>query len=288
MAFRYIGSKARLVDSLREHIGPWKDGTFFDAFCGTGAVAELASSLGWPVLLNDHLLSSATMAAARLARSENAQFTKLGSYEKTILSLNALDPIEGFIWREYSPASRRHCGIERRYFTEANAGRIDAARQQIAMCSKEGLLSTDEEQLILTDLLGAVNRCANIAGTYECFLAKWTAQSANAFLLQARPLASDVKLSVRDVFELTPAESDVVYLDPPYTKRQYAAYYHILETVVIGDEPTVEGVAGLCPWKDRSSVFCYKIKVLNVLVRLIEGFNARRILLPYSKQRRPI
>ena len=27
--------------------------------------------------------------------------------------------------------------------------------------------------------------------------------------------------------------------------RQYASYYHILETIVSGDEPLVEGVAGL-------------------------------------------
>ena len=41
--------------------------------------------------------------------------------------------------------------------------------------------------------------------------------------------------------------ADTVYLDPPYTKRQYAAYYHILETISLGDEPIVEGICGIRP-----------------------------------------
>ena len=34
---------------------------------------------------------------------------------------------------------------------------------------------------------------------------------------------------------------DAVYADPPYTKRQYAAYYHILETIAAGDRPLISG-----------------------------------------------
>lgn len=34
---------------------------------------------------------------------------------------------------------------------------------------------------------------------------------------------------------------DIAYEDPPYTKRQYGAYYHILETIAIGDEPEITG-----------------------------------------------
>ena len=44
---------------------------------------------------------------------------------------------------------------------------------------------------------------------------------------------------------------DTVYLDPPYTKRQYAAYYHVLETLAYGDEPEVSGVTGLRPWEGK-------------------------------------
>ncbi|MCZ5120468.1 DNA adenine methylase [Escherichia coli] len=32
-------------------------------------------------------------------------------------------------------------------------------------------------------------------------------------------------------------QCDLCYIDPPYMKRQYAANYHILETLARGDEP---------------------------------------------------
>lgn len=287
MTFRYIGSKARLAEQLRKHIGAWDRGVFVDAFCGTGAVAEIASSLGWPTRLNDNLLSSATMAAARLISAREAKFAALGGYESAIAELNVTEPLEGFIWREYSPASQKFCGIERRYFTEENAGRIDGVRAKIAEWKSQGMLTVNEERILIADLLGAVNRCANIAGTYGCFLSKWTAQSKTAFALQARkmkPSTASVEVRVGDVSNIPVGEDDVVYLDPPYTKRQYAAYYHLLETVAAGDEPIVEGVSGLRPWKDRASDFCYKVRALNALTTLIANLPARKVLLSYSNE----
>ena len=75
-----------------------------------------------------------------------------------------------------------------------------------------------------------------------------------------------------------------MYLDPPYTKRQYAAYYHILETLVAGDEPTVDGVTGLRPWRDRASDFCYKRKALSAMVELVRTMRAGRVLISYSDE----
>jgi adenine-specific DNA-methyltransferase len=56
MTFRYIGSKARLIEQLKAYIGQPQQGAFFvDAFCGTGVVAEAAADLGWNVRINDSL-----------------------------------------------------------------------------------------------------------------------------------------------------------------------------------------------------------------------------------------
>lgn len=288
MTFRYIGSKSRVLEDLRKHIGQPNGGYFVDAFCGTGAVAELAASMGWPVRINDHMESSALMAAARLISSSEAKFAALGGYAKAIESLNALQPIRGFIWKEYSPASATFLEtIERRYFTEENAKKIDAARSCIRAWRDAGKISLVEERLLIADLLGAVNRVANIAGTYGCFLSKWTPQSQETLALRTRELKSSsarVEISVGDVSSVKVEASDVAYLDPPYTKRQYASYYHILETVAHGDEPLVEGVAGLRPWRDRSSDFCYKSKALKALTALIRKMPSQRILLSYSNE----
>src|SRR5204862_345479 len=69
-----------------------------------------------------------------------------------------------------------------------------------------------------------------------------------------------------------------------YTKRQYAAYYHINETLAHGDEPQVTGKTGLRPWQDRASDYCYKVRALRALTDLITNTPARRILLSYSAE----
>lgn len=288
MTFRYIGSKSRLIDQIIGYIGPPKKGAFFvDAFCGTGVVAEAAAALGWNVRINDNLHSAVISAGARLISQEQAAFKKLGGYSKAISTLNAATPRHGFMWREYSPASLESCGIERRYFTEENAARIDAMRSQIGDWSQAGTIDETEQRLLIADLFGALNRVANIAGTFGCFLSKWTNQSQHKIAMRCRELKSSsvcVEATVGDVFDVSNCAQDLVYLDPPYTKRQYASYYHILETVALGDEPEVEGVAGLRPWKDRASDFCYKTRALQTLSRLVHGLKAEKVLLSYSSE----
>ena len=89
-------------------------------------------------------------------------------------------------------------------------------------------------------------------------------------------------MRAESVLDVVPGSGDVVYYDPPYTKRQYAAYYHILETIVYGDSPTVGGVTGLRPWTHLASKFCYRRHALATIVQLIESCPAQRILLSYS------
>lgn len=288
MTFRYIGSKSRLIDQITTYIGQPKEGAFFvDAFCGTGVVAEAAAHLGWNVRINDSLHSAVISAGARLISVDQAVFKKLGGYAKAIAQLNAARPKHGFIWREYSPASMDTCGLERRYFTQENAARIDAMRALIGEWAEAGTIDEVEERLLLADLFGALNRVANIAGTFGCFLSKWTSQSQDKIAMRCRELKESgvhVEATVGDVFDVPNAVEDLVYLDPPYTKRQYASYYHILETVALGDEPAVEGVAGLRPWKVLASDFCYKTRALKALSCLVQGLEAKKVLLSYSSE----
>ncbi len=289
MSLRYIGSKARVVDDITAHFGPppKTGGRFVDAFCGTGVVAEAAARAGWSVRLNDHLLSAVTLAHARLMSRRDTPFRELGGYMKALERLNATKPLRGFIWREYSPASEKHTGVARMYFTEANAARIDGIRRRIAAWHGDGVISVTEKRLLIADLLLATNRVANIAGTYGCFLSHWSTQSQEDLVLRPRemfPHHVDVQASIADVTEVNVFPEDIVYLDPPYTKRQYAAYYHVLETITAGDEPTVGGITGLRPWKDKASDFCYRTRALNALIQLVEKQAAHRILLSYSDE----
>ena len=248
-------------------------------------MAEAASNSGWDVWVNDSLHSAAAMSVSRIATQKQVQFLKLGGYASALAQLNCASPIEGFLWREYSPASIKHCSTERRYFTEENAAKLDAMRALVANWERTRLIGELERTVLVADLLSATNRVANIAGTYGCFLAKWQNQAGEPIKVQPRQFnqgSGNVKVTVSDVFALDLLETDIAYLDPPYTKRQYASYYHILETITLHDEPVVEGVCGLRPWRDKASPFCYKTKALNALVTLIEGVGANRVLLSYS------
>lgn len=288
MTYRYIGSKSRLVDQIMDHAGmPTAGGYFVDAFCGTGAVAEAAAELGWKIRINDHLHSAVISASARLISNAEACFSELGGYASAVQILNETKPLHGFIWQTYSPASSKYCSIERRYFTEENAAKIDAMRVKIAQWVKSGSISITEERLLIGDLFSALNRVANIAGTFGCFLSKWTPSAQRKISIRCRTLknqSTEIETTVGDVFDVTPGPSDLVYLDPPYTKRQYASYYHILETVALGDQPVVEGVAGLRPWKNLASDFCYKRRALKTLTELIQNLHSQRILLSYSSE----
>lgn len=289
MSVRYLGSKARIVEQIVALIGPPDHGgqVLIDGFCGTGVVAETAARAGWSIRINDSLMAATVISAARLASRKTVPFIGLGGYESAIEQLNAAQPKKGFIQTEYSPASAEAGAVERRYFTEDNASRIDGIRYLIEQWATRELTTQTETNLLLADLLIGVDRVANIAGTFGCFLADWSTQALRPLKLTARalfPVPVVVETVVGDVITVPVNPDDVVYLDPPYTKRQYAAYYHVLETVTRGDRPIVGGVTGLRPWQDKASDYCYRRKALASLVSLIADMPAKRIFLSYSSE----
>lgn len=287
MGVRYIGSKARVADAILDLAESPQGGRFVDAFCGTGSVAAAAASRGWPVVLNDSLPSAIAMSVGATVGTGNVPFAALNGYRAAIRDLNAVPGSPGFLHAEYSPASGQAGEVERRYFTEENAARLDAMRAQIRTWSAAGRLTRVEEELLLADLLQAANNVANISGTYGCFLKGWSSTALRPIMIRERALphrTTDLDAIVGDVTELSTNPKDTVYFDPPYTKRQYSAYYHVLETIHAGDAPEVGGVTGLRPWKDKASDFCYKTRALAALTRLVLGTSARQILLSYSNE----
>lgn len=303
MAFRFLGNKSRLlpsiVEAVRERVEPGRRSRVADLFTGTASVAVALAGEGYSVTANDLLLSCATHARAQLlspgppsfgdvASGEGRLFPTEAGYLATLAELNGLPPEDGFFLREYSPEGEPANEVPpRHYFSAENARRIDAIRSRIRTWREDGHLSTVEHALLLHDLMLAANRIANTAGTYGHFLSHTSASSEQA--LELRPSqfgrggpehtvlnkdAEDAAVGVK---------ADLVYLDPPYTKRQYAAYYHVLETLAHEDEPELVGKSGLRPWQDRASDFCYKSRAASALARLLDRIDAPHILLSYSE-----
>ena len=86
---------------------------------------------------------------------------------------------------------------------------------------------------------------------------------------------------VEEVASEIPA--DACYLDPPYMKRQYAANYHILETLARGDEPDAVGISGLRDWWDQYSDFCSKRNMADAFATTFEKMDCDLFFISYSE-----
>lgn len=295
MAIEYLGNKRQLIDFVIEPILGDKDiKSVADVFCGTASVSAALGAHGVRVVANDHLVLCATLAEAALLPAarpfsglDDAVSRRPGEtrYGAVVRTLNYLAPLEGFFYRTYSPASSAS-GVGRMYLTEPNAGKVDAIRAQIEEWSPA--LSRVERAIVLRDLVKAVSVVSNTAGTYGCYLKSWKARACESLTIVPGPIAEPGRLRHEvhcddAAVVLEQANVDAVYLDPPYTKRQYAAYYHLLETLVTGAEPEVTGSTGLPKWEDKRSEFCYRRRAAKALRQLLAKVTARHVFLSYSE-----
>lgn len=302
MAIEFLGNKNKLINfifgAIEDQVQS-RSGGFVDLFSGTAAVSIAAKKLGYSVTANDNLQVCVKFAEAALLNNEEPKFvrilkelpkntTKISSDlpgEIVLDYLNSLKPVSGYIHKNYSPASSEYSLHERMYFTEDNAGRIDAIRSHIREWSD--LLTRGEEAYLIVSLIRATNKVANTAGTYGCYLKRWKKRALDEIHLGSIEVSASklkhviVSENANDIVEKVSGR--IIYADPPYTKRQYAAYYHILETIACGDEPELEGSTGLRSWKHLSSDYCYKRKAPNALNDLVSKVDCEHFFLSYNE-----
>lgn len=303
---RFIGSKEQLVGFIEAQltcrVGPGTR-TAGDLFCGTAAITRLLKKLGHGVIANDNLYFCHLVAKAALLINEEPPFELLlkhgdirsgrphlfaEPYDLVLSYLNDLPGTEGFIFREYSPGGTAKARFRRRYFSDGNARRIDAVRAQIEAWRASRLLTEAEFALLITDLLRAANRVANIAGTYGCFLKNWDKRARRPIVLERSPITpgpAQHEILCMDAHEVARDRSfDIVYLDPPYTWRHYGAYYHVLETIARGDTPVVSGQTGLRPWEESKSRYCNKSQAPRALQELVTSIKCKHLFLSYNSE----
>jgi adenine-specific DNA-methyltransferase len=292
MSYRYIGNKTRLLGPLTSVIGDrlQRGAVVADLMCGTGSVSLALRRAGFRVVAADIMTFAYLHARVRLTLSSEPPFRGLGLAYRGVLSLlNELEPVEGHFFREYSPSGTPRAGVPpRAYFTAENAGRLDAIIHCLLCWKAEEAVDEAEYALLRHDLVLAGNRVANIAGTFGHFRSKWSPASLARVMLL--PTQFDARSSIDHVVKQGRAESisaglsaDLCYLDPPYTKRQYAANYHIPETLARCDEPDAIGISGLRPWRDQYSDFCSKLRVRDSFRTIISGMDCPRFLISYSE-----
>ena len=220
--------------------------------------------------------------------------------EEVIRYLNTrIEPREGLFFRNFcsgGPAGRG-------YFADENGRRIDGIVDRLAHDYRQRLLTRPEFHLLLSALIDAADRVANISGTYGAFLKRMQPNALKPLTLEVpsilesslrhRAYREDANRLVRRL------KGDVLYIDPPYNHRQYAANYHILQILAeyheIDDlcayEARLYGKTGLRPYADLKSLYCIRPStrakngnVFSAMTDLILSSRVKHVMISYNEE----
>jgi adenine-specific DNA-methyltransferase len=301
-----------------------KGGIALDLFAGTGAVAQLLKLRGYVTYANDWQNYSYLTNVAFIEYNELPAFVTLLAdniwgerirqvFGKPIETYSVLgrEPLldnptcaQVLRYLDKLPGSRGPfyeaycCGGEggRMYYSQENGLRIQAVRDLIETWSQRGLVSPQEKAWLVACLIESADRVANTASVYGAYL-KHVKDSARKRmeLVALQPIASEHRPDKHQVFcedsiELLkcfkPGQLQLVYVDPPYNRRQYASNYHILETIAQWDMEQFDprGVTGLRKRGEKRSDFCMKTKVEDAFQELFKHVNSKYLLFSYNNE----
>lgn len=306
----YIGNKRKLLPLIRQAVEATgvADGTFYDAFAGSGVVSRLAKTMGYRVIANDWEPYSFYINSAWIASNHAPEFRALGGLESALRVLNGLPTKPGgYIAAHYCPQDDEDPDpdTERMFYTQENGRRIDAIRERIAEWRASGAIDEREEAVLLSPLIFQAAYCSNTSGVFKGWHRGWGGATRTAWyrirstLTLEPPVFWDngrenlvYRADAADL--LDEIECDIAYLDPPYNQHQYGSNYHLLNTVALWDKPAVgprydarhpaNGKSAIRrDWRtSRRSAYCYKSSALAEFRALVSGIRARHILVSYS------
>ena len=285
---RYIGSKKSLLAEIERIIDEnIKDAEVFcDIFSGTACVGNYFKKK-YKILSNDILYFSYCIQKAVIETNFMPEFKRVGfnpiEYfnnlsEKELLHL----PQEKrFCTNNYSPLGNRM------YLSEKNGVKIDFIRNKIEEWRGKSLINESEYFYLITVLIEAIPFISNISGTYGAYNKFWDKRSLNDLILKEPEIFNNEKenkaFNENSNDLIKKIEGDILYVDPPYNKRQYSSNYHLLETVAKYDNPTLKGVTGLRE-NDKKSDYCKKNSVLKSFEDLISNAQFKHIIVSYSTE----
>ncbi|UQA76718.1 DNA adenine methylase [Sphingobacterium siyangense] len=281
---RFIGNKELIISDIKNLFEKLdlldKELTLFDAFCGTGAVSDSLKD-SFNTVSNDMLKWCTIYTRGRVCANK-CTFEKLAFDPILFLNTNN-NIIKGFFYRNYSPAES-----ERMYFTIENAGRIDYFREVIENWKIDNLITDDEYAYLLACLLESVSVVSNTAGVYGAFLKHWDSRALKPIEFKRVP-AKDVQPKntefsnsrLEDI--ISDIECDILYLDPPYTQNQYGTQYHLLETLILNDNPSLSKITGSRPTTSMRSDWSKNYKSHILFDKILAKTKAKYVVFSYSK-----
>lgn len=281
---RYLGNKDSIVNEIvnliESKVALSKDVTLFDCFCGTGSVCNEFKDK-CKIVINDNLKLATTYTFGKLV-GNSCKFKKLGFDPIDYFNSNEKQ-VKGFFSKNYSPKLSN-----RMYFSDKNAGRIDYFRKQIEDWYNQELLSDNEYQYLLGCLLESVSKVANVAGVYGAYLKEWDKRAVKD--IKFLRIECDDRVNIlspvmhnKNISEIIDkVKCDILYIDPPYTKNKYSVQYHILETLILNDNPKINGITGCRQFDNVSNDWSINNKVEIEFENIIAKTSAKHIFFSYS------
>ena len=281
---RFIGNKELIVTEIKDLLDKKgllnKNLKLFDAFCGIGAVADSLKD-SFDLIINDMITWSVIYTKGRITVND-CKFETLGFDPFEFLNSNS-EIEKGFFFENYSPG-----GSERMYFSSKNAGRIDYFRKKIEKWKNSQLISEYEYAYLLASLIESISYVSNTAGVYGAFLKHWDPRAKKLIIFkrvesnEAKHLNIEFHRSrIEEIIEKI--DCDILYLDPPYTQNQYGTQYHLLETLVLNDNPSISPITGSRPTTPMRSDWSKDYKPHILFDRLLSKTKAKYIVFSYSK-----
>jgi len=287
---KYIGSKYKLLKFIENTIlsKVAQINIFIDGFAGTGVVANHFKKYAKKIISNDMLFSNYIINKVFLNSTEsNVSINKI---YKFIFEFNNAKPKKGYIFSNYGGT----------YFTYENAGIIDTIREKIEDLYLSGECTEQEQYVLLTSLLFAIDKVANTIGQYDAFLkniGKSSYTKDGKHLIDSNVYKrlqlkvpkitydgdnevynEDINILIRRI------KGDVLYLDPPYNNRQYIDCYHVLENIMKWNKPKLYGKTKKFSRNNLKSKYSYKKEVIPVFKELITDSEVKHIFLSYNNE----
>ncbi len=267
---RYIGSKAKLTPWIMEVIKETTEDvhTFCDIFAGTGVVANMAATLFDKVIINDFLYSNEAIYNAFFAFGTWDKF-KIGALLDFYNSVNPNNLRDNWFSENYGD----------KYYARNMAKHIGFIRQHIE--DSFPALNTKEYYILLATLIYNIDKYANTVGHFDAYIKKNIKEQQ----LVLRPIEAhslpNVEIYRDDANMLArKINADIIYIDPPYSSRQYSRFYHLYETLVKWDKPELFGVA-MKPEAENMSEYCSS-RAVDAFSDLVTHLNTRYIVVSYN------
>ena len=271
---RYTGSKYKISSWIRNLILENCKGcnSFCDIFAGTGIVTATMINDFKSFHINDFLYSNEVIYKAFFSK-ENFDYAKLISYYRKYKNLEINGLKENYVSLNYGD----------KYFSHLDSLKIGFIREDLEMnrCN----LTEREFCILLTSLIYSFDRCANTVGHYEAYFKGKNIKSSFEFELIEPIIESndkrDIIISRLDANKLaSQIDTDIVYIDPPYSSRQYSRFYHVIENIVKWDKPELYGVA-MKPKPENMSEYCSS-KAIDAFMELIFSLKTKYIVVSYN------